>query len=210
MSHDGKFLMIFINNGLKQNQIKLVDLMDDENRHFNESLKTEPLINNWVGLFDYVHNIGRKFYFKTNAKAPFGHVVELDATDPIIDNVEDVWKVVIPESKCSFLQSAVCSGGKLATIYLENAHEKFRIFDFNSNHLKDVNPPDIGTIVGMSAKYNSNELFYSFNSFTDPKTLCRIDLKTFKQKVVANTPLKHISNVKYKTDQVWIPSKDGT
>lgn len=114
-----------------------------------------------------------------------GHIVELDAKDPIIDDAKDVWKVVIPECKESSLQSAICSSGKLAMWYLVNASEQMKVYDFDSNHLRDIALPDLGTVTEVAAEHDKDEMFYAFNSFTDPRSVYRLDMKTYKTETIA-------------------------
>ena len=42
----------------------------------------EPLVGEWLGGFDYVHNIGKVFYFKTNYKADKSRLVAIDLDNP--------------------------------------------------------------------------------------------------------------------------------
>ena len=43
--------------------MKLVDLQEGTNKDLNTSLRTEPLINEWIGDFQYIDNKDRKFRF---------------------------------------------------------------------------------------------------------------------------------------------------
>lgn len=49
--------------------------------------------------------------------------------------------------------------------------------------------PGIGTVIGTSGKYNHNEFFYKYTSFTDPGSSYRVDLNTFELETVAITKL---------------------
>jgi hypothetical protein len=44
----------------------------------DQELKFTPVIVDWIGEFDYIHNDGRKIYFKTNFKAPRTKIIALD------------------------------------------------------------------------------------------------------------------------------------
>lgn len=125
MSNDGRYLLIGIDRESCDNQTyKLVDLHDEANKYLNTSLETEPLIKDWVGSFEYIHNEGKKFYFLTNAEAPRGQIVEIDASEPTIERIQDVWKVIMPQSDKYVLQQVVPMKGKFGAFFFHNAREK--------------------------------------------------------------------------------------
>lgn len=72
--------------------------------------------------------------------------------------------------------------------------------------------PDIGSLGGISSKWNSDELFYSFTSFTDPGSSYRVNMTTFETKMVHKTIVSASipDSSQFVTDQVWYESKDGT
>lgn len=72
--------------------------------------------------------------------------------------------------------------------------------------------PDIGSLSGISSKWNSDELFYSFTSFTDPGSSYRVNMTTFETKMVHKTIVSASipDSSQFITDQVWYDSKDGT
>lgn len=111
------------------------------------------------------------------------------------------------------LDAARCCNDKIVTAYIENASEKLRVYDFSipSNLIKEIEFPDIGSIMGWTGKHDSNELFYKFSSFADPGTNLRVNLDTFEQETILMTKLAGgVDTSEFITDQVWYESKDGT
>jgi prolyl oligopeptidase len=74
---------------------------------------------------------------------------------------------------------------------LQDASDRIKVFDLSvpSKHIKDLELPGIGTVIGTSGKYNQSEFFYKFTSFTDPGSSYRVDLSTFELETVAVTKL---------------------
>lgn len=67
----------------------------------------------------------------------------------------------------------MCSNGLILNTYLENAHERVEVYRINepkekAEYLRDIELPDMGSVSDISARHDSDELFYSFSSFTDP------------------------------------------
>ena len=116
----------------------------------------------------------------------------MDIEKPGIEN----WQEVIPESKENkVLKNCACSNGKIVALYMENACDKLRIFDFEkpSNQLNEIELPDLGTVATINCKHDSDELFYLFTSFTDPGSNYRVDMNNFTVETVSKTKLSESS-----------------
>jgi prolyl oligopeptidase len=79
----------------------------------------EPLIGDWLGGFDYVHNVGKTFYFKTNYKADKSRLVAINLDSPQEEN----WKEIIPEHNNNVLQGADCCNNLIVASYLQDASD---------------------------------------------------------------------------------------
>lgn len=105
VTHDGRYLMITSSKDTSpRNLLQLVDLEAEGIKEyllepFNKDkacpIEPIPLVDDWIGGFDYIHNKGTLFYFKTNHNAPFSKVIEMDINKPQVDN----WREVIPEMR---------------------------------------------------------------------------------------------------------------
>jgi len=163
----------------------------DANKELNGIVTPTVLVNEWIAEFNYLQNHGTEFFFKTNLDAPKSKVIKIDFANPDRSN----WADVIEENPKSVLEAAQCCNDKIVAAFVENASEKMRVFDFNtpSNVLKEIEFPDIGTIVGWSGKFDSNELFYKFSSFSDPGSIYRVNLDTFENELIYTTKLSATS-----------------
>jgi prolyl oligopeptidase len=94
VSHDGNYLIITINEG-NDGKILLhyADLTTQNNKGLNQKLNVKPIVSEWIASYDYIHNIGKTFYFQTNYKSPLNKVVKFDIEKPSLEK----WVDVIPE-----------------------------------------------------------------------------------------------------------------
>lgn len=205
---------LFISVRRDCNDINLVyhaDLTKPENASLDKEIVVTPIINEWIGGFDDIHNEGSRVYFKTNFEAPRSKVIAIDLNSPAREN----WQEVLPEHANNVLQFAMCVNGQLAAAYLQDASDRLNVYDFSSpaKLLHEVKLPDIGTVVGISGKHDDTELLYKFSSFTDPGSAYRIDMANgFATERLSVTKLAEGAPdvTEFVTDQVKFKSKDGT
>ena len=203
VSNDGEHLFLGVRRDC--NDINLVYHADLKNENLDKEVSFTPVISEWLGGYEAIHNEGRKVYFKTNYKAPKSKVISYD-----LDNKEET--EILAEHEKNVLQFALCINGQLVASYLEDASDKVKVYDFTGKHLHDVSLPDIGTIISISGKHDDTELIYKFTSFTDPGSSYRIDMTNFEQERLHVTQLAAGSPdpSEFATDQVKYKSKDGT
>ena len=151
-----------------------------------------------------------KLYITTNEDAPRYRVFVADATKPKREN----WKEIIPESD-AVLQGASVTSGKLLAQYEHNATSELKLFALNGKKLADISLPAIGSVFGASGRYDRNEIFFGFQSFTVPPSIYRadltkVDLTDLKSVLWAKVDAPSIDPPAYDVQQVWYTSKDGT
>jgi prolyl oligopeptidase len=76
------------------------------------------------------------------------------------------------------LQGASVTGGKLLVQYEHNATSELKLFSLDGKKLADIPLPAIGTVFSASGRYDRNEIFFGFQSFTVPPSIYRVDLTT--------------------------------
>lgn len=111
----------------------------------------------------------------------------------------------------------MCANGLFVAGFLQNAQQKVEVFTLNTDthkvdYKRDIELPEIGSVRGLSSKWDSDELFYSFNSFTDPGSSYRVNMTTFETRLIQKTRVSDSlpDSSQFVTDQVWYKSKDGT
>ncbi len=196
LSEDGRWLLITVFQGWTKSELYLQDLAS----------KTPPVEITTGKEFLYAADFLKgKLYITTNEDAPHYRVFVADATNPKREN----WKELIPQSD-AVLQGASVTGGKLFAQYEHNASSELKIFDLDGKKLADIPLPTIGTVFATGGKWDSNELFFGFQSYTVPPSIYRYDLGSNKTSLWAKVDAPSIDPSAFEVQQVWYNSKDGT
>jgi len=207
LSNDGRWLLITVEQGWTKSELYLMNLKGG----------TPPTRLSTGKDFLYAAEIyNGKIYITTNEDAPRYHVFVTDA-----GNYErESWKEIIPQSD-AVLQSASVYGGKLFVQYEQNASSQLKIFDLDGKKLSDIDLPAIGSVFGTGGRWNHDDAFFGFQSFTVPPTIYRVALKPVADE---KTETEHyasptlwtkvdapsIDPSAYEVAQEWFKSKDGT
>ncbi len=196
LDNDGRLLLITVEQGWTKTELFLMDL--------KKGTPPERITTGKNFLYGGSIYNGR-LYIVTNEDAPRYRVFVAEA-----GNYErDDWKEIIPQSD-AVLQGASVWGGKLFAQYEQNASSQLKIFDLNGDHLSDLMLPSIGTVFQSDGKWDRDEIFYGFMSFTVPPTVYRYDLKTKATTLWAKVDAPAIDPAAYEVNQEWFHSKDGT
>jgi len=92
---------------------------------------------------------------------------------------------------------------------LKDAHSELRVYA-ETGQLEQVIPlPGLGTVWLAEADSERSEIFYSFESFYEPRLVERFDVKR-KQGQVFRQPVLKFEPAAYETRQVFFTSRDGT
>lgn len=196
LSEDDRWLLIDVGEGWTKSEMYLQDLQS----------KNPPLeITTGKDFLYGVDFFEGKLYITTNEDAPHYRVFVADAVNPKREN----WKEIIPQSD-AVLQNASVTGGKLLAQYEHNATSELKLFGLDGKKLTDVPLPAIGNVFSASGRYDRNEIFYGFQSFTVPPSIYRVDLTDVKSALWAKVDAPSIDGSAYEVQQVWYTSKDGT
>jgi prolyl oligopeptidase len=196
LDNDGRLLLITVEQGWTKSEMFLIDL----------KARTPPTRITTGKNFLYSGSVyNGRVYITTNEDAPRYRVFVTEA-----GNYErDDWKELIPQTG-SVLQGAAVWGDKLFTQYEQNATSQLKIFNLDGTMLKDLTLPALGTVFGSDGKWDRDEIFYGFLSFTVPPTVYRYDLKSGTTSQWAKVDAPSIDPSAYEVNQEWYHSKDGT
>ncbi|MGA8375670.1 MAG: prolyl oligopeptidase family serine peptidase [Candidatus Sulfotelmatobacter sp.] len=196
LGNDGRLLLITVQQGWTKTELFLMDLKK----------RTPPTRVTTGKNFIYSGSVyNGRLYIVTNEDAPRYRVFVAEAGDYERDN----WEEIIPQTD-AVLQGAAVWGGKLFTQYEQNASSQLKIFDLDGTKLHDLMLPALGTVFGSDGKWNRDEIFYGFLSFTVPPTVYRYDLKSGATSLWAKVDAPSIDPAAYEVNQEWFHSKDGT
>jgi len=196
LSEDGRWLLINEEHGWTKTELFLQDL----------TTRNPPVeITRGKDFLYGADFFAGKLYITTNEDAPRYRVLVADATHAQREN----WKELIPQTD-AVLQGASVTGGKLLAQYEHNATSELKLFGLDGNKLADIPLPAIGNVFSSSGRYDRNEIFFGFQSFTVPPSVYRVVLTDVKGALWAKVEAPSIDSSAYDVQQVWYPSKDGT
>jgi prolyl oligopeptidase len=196
LSDDGRWLLITEEHGWTKAELFLQDLTSNN-----------PPVEITTGK-DFLYGadfLAGKLYITTNEGAPRYRVLVADATHAQRAN----WKELIPQTD-SVLQGVSVTGGKLLAQYEHNATSELKLFELDGKKLADISLPAIGNVFDFSGRYDRNEIFFGFQSFTVPPSVYRVNLTDVKSALWAKVDAPSIDSSAYDVQQVWYKSKDGT
>jgi len=209
LSNDNRWLLIHISQGWTKSELFL---MDTQGKNPPSRLTTGKDFNYGAEVYD------GKVYIITNEDAPRYHAFVTDAGN--FDR--QAWKEIIPQTD-AVLQGASVYGGKLCAQYEQNATSQLKLFDLDGKKISDISLPAIGTVFGTGGKWNHDEVFFGFHSFTVPPSVYLLDLKptpvktpgleanaAFMSALWSKVDAPSIDPSAYEVAQEWYKSKDGT
>ncbi|HEY3974937.1 MAG TPA: prolyl oligopeptidase family serine peptidase [Candidatus Sulfotelmatobacter sp.] len=211
LSNDGKWLLINVSEGWTKSELYLMDLKKG----------TPPTRITTGKNFLYGADVyDGKLYITTNEDAPRYRVFVADAGD----YEREHWKEIIPQSD-AVLQGAGVYGGKLFAQYEQNATSQLKLFDLDGKKISDIALPAIGTVFGTTGRWDRDEAFFGFTSFTVPPSIYRVELAPIHIETKPAEPSASAVGMTllwtkvdapsirpdgYSVKQEWFNSKDGT
>ncbi|MDF3052421.1 MAG: Prolyl oligopeptidase, partial [Geminicoccaceae bacterium] len=196
LSPDGRWLLVSVARTFDETDVYLKDLAADTGM--------VAVARDLQATFDGEIAHGRLF-LRTNLDAP---TYRLYIVDP--QRVErDAWREIVPPRSDAVLDGVTVAGGRLALSYLERASSRLRLVDLDGVPVEEVTLPTLGSLFGLEAEWDGDEVFYGFSSYTLPPSVYRIDLST------GNTSLwkrveADVDPGRFEVRQVTYRSKDGT
>jgi len=196
LSNDGRWLLINVSQGWTKSELYLMDLKSD---------KAAIRLTTGKNFLYSADVYEGKVYITTNEDAPRYRVFVTEAGN--FDR--EAWKEIVPQSD-AVLQGAAIFGGRLVAQYEQNATSQLKVFDLEGKKLSDLALPGMGTVYGSGGRWNRDEVFYGFQSFTFAPSIYRYDLKDGSTSLWTKVEAPAIDPTSYEVAQEWFASKDGT
>ncbi|MGB8763064.1 MAG: prolyl oligopeptidase family serine peptidase [Candidatus Sulfotelmatobacter sp.] len=196
LDNDGSLLLITVSQGWTKTELFLMDLRKG----------TPPTRITTGKNFLYSGTLyNGRVYIVTNEDAPRFRVFMAEAGNYDRDD----WQEIIPQAG-GVLKDAELWGGKIFAQYEQNATSQLKIFDLGGVLLSSLALPVIGGVFASQGKWDRDEVFYGFESFTIPPSIYRYDLKSGTTTLWAKVDAPAIDPAAYEVQQEWYHSKDGT
>ncbi|TDR43130.1 prolyl oligopeptidase [Tahibacter aquaticus] len=197
---DGRYLVVSVSRGTEQKNLVLYRDLKAKGK----AAEFKELIGQWKAEYDFVGNVGSKFYFRTDDAAPRGRLIAIDVAKPAEKN----WKTIVEQSDDSLLKANM-AGGQLVLNYLHDASSRLRRFDMNGKAKGDIALPGLGTVPSIQSRAGDKLLHYTFTSYTTPTAVYSYDIGKNKGALL-HAPTTAFDANQYETRQVFYTSKDGT
>ena len=193
---DDRWLLITVFEGWAKSELYLQDL----------KAGTGPVEVTSGKEFLYSGEIFKgKLYITTNEDAARFCVFAVDASDARREN----WKEIIPQND-AVLKGVGVYGGRLFAQYERNASSQLKLFELEGKPIADISLPTLGTVAASGGRWDRNEVFFDFSSFTVPPSVYRVDLGSRESKLWDKVAAPGIDPAAYEVKQLWYSSKDGT
>ncbi|HJT75658.1 MAG TPA: prolyl oligopeptidase family serine peptidase, partial [Gemmataceae bacterium] len=196
LSPDGRWLVVTEEQGWAKSEVFYRDRHDAAGGF-------RPLVEKVPALFDVVVRNDR-FYVHTNDGAPRYRLFRVDPTKPARRD----WVEIIPQCD-DVLDGVAAVGDTLVAQYMHRAASRLELLDREGKPLREVKLPTLGSVAGLGAEWDGDEVLFGFQSFTVPPSIYRLDLKT-RQSELWQQVKADIDFTAYEVEQVRYPSKDGT
>ncbi|MBE0641487.1 MAG: S9 family peptidase, partial [Bacteroidales bacterium] len=163
----------------------------------------QPIVTSFDNINGVVDNIGDKLLVNTNVGAPRNRIVLVDPASPD----PAAWTDIIPEKE-EVLEGVSVYGGRIVANYMKDATSRVYIHSLDGTLERELVLPGLGSLGSLSGQKASDELFYSFTSFTFPSAIYRYDLATGEGSLFKEAGIDFDEEA-YETRQVFYTSKDG-
>ena len=196
LDNDGRMLLIKVSQGWTKSELFLMDLKKG----------TPPTRITTGKNFLYSASVyNGRVYILTNEDAPRYRMFVTEAG--VYDR--DDWKEIIPQTG-GVLKDASVYGGKIFAQYEQNAASQLKVFSVDGTLAGNIELPALGTVFGSGGKFDHDEIFYGFESFTVAPSIYRYSLESRSVSLWAKVDAPSIDPAAYEVEQEWYHSKDGT
>lgn len=195
LSNDGRYLLIQMSEGSdRRTEILVKDLSSGAMMYIAKGVH-----NAYSGEI-----VDGTFYCLTDEGAPKGCVYAISMREP----QRDKWKLIIPEG-VDTIESASIVNRKIMLQVMHDACSAVRFYGLDGTFGAEMPLPPMGTVTGIFGKWDSDEIFAGYTSFTRPSSVYRYDFSK-NSLALFFEPKVPFDARSLETEQVWYPSKDGT
>jgi prolyl oligopeptidase len=199
LSPDGRWLVVTVEQGWAKSEVFFKDLSKPDGKFM-------PLVEKVNAVFDVVARNDR-FYVRTNDGAPRYRLFGVDPKKPERKD----WVELIREGE-DVLDGFTVVLGTIAALYMHRAVSRLELVESDGRKVvvQEIKLPTLGTLAGLGAEWDGQEILYGFQSFTVPPSVYRYDFQTKKVTLWRKLEAEGIRPSEYVVEQVQYPSRDGT
>ncbi|MEX1254261.1 MAG: prolyl oligopeptidase family serine peptidase [Dehalococcoidia bacterium] len=197
LSPDGRWLSVFAHHGWARNEVHVCDLRADQPSF-------QPVVAGIDALFSG-RALNDTLYLETNWQAPRGRVIAVNLAHP----ERERWRELVSERSDVILQGMAIAGERLVLHEVKDVVSHVGVYTLAGEPLPSPELPPLGSVVAINGRWDSDELFIGYQSYTVPSTVLRYDLAAGELSTWAAIDAP-IDMARFEVRQVTCPSKDGT
>jgi prolyl oligopeptidase len=202
LSPDGRWLVITVSQGWSKSEVYLFDRR-------SPATATTPITvaAGEEAEFEVAEILDDRLYLLTTSGAPRRQLYAVELAHP----ERARWHLVIPEG-ADILDGVAYFGGRLAATYVHDAASRLRLFSAAGEPRGELPLPALGTVGGLGAARDADELFYAFTSFLTPTAVFRHhgDAAGAAPDAVWRRLASPIDPAAFEVERVQFTSRDGT
>lgn len=197
VSDDGRWLIVHVWHGTDpRNRVALADATTGEDVRY--------LLDDGDASYEFVGNDADVLYFLTDADAPRGRVVAIEAHRPHRTH----WREIIPQSHDT-LEQVRLVGGRFVAVTLHHGAHRVALHSHEARTRVELPLPRAATVGAVTGRQDDVQVHFTVTTFTDPVAVWRHDL------AAATTTAPRAAGddrgqARHVTEQVFVTSGDGT
>ncbi|MCH8545411.1 MAG: prolyl oligopeptidase family serine peptidase [Cryomorphaceae bacterium] len=196
IAENGRYLTMTAANSTSGNELYIKDLSSDKNPFVR-------IVDNMDNNHSVVHVDIDTLYILTNLDAPNRRLVRVEAKNASPEN----WEDFISETE---MPLNVNSGaGKLFASYLKDATSQIIQYDLRKGKEWEVDLPTVGTAGGFSARWDDEQIYYTFTNYVYPSTIFKYDVNSGESILYRKSDVLFDPEA-FESKQIFYTSKDGT
>ncbi len=198
VTDEGRVLVVSVWRGTDPtNRVYVADLANGV-----DAARVRPLLDSADARYEVIGGIDGTLYLLTDRDAPRSRVVAIDIAG------DGGLREVIAEGSDA-VETVRLVGGRLAVVSLHDAHHRLAIYETDGRHVADVSLPGIGSIAELAGERTDEDLFLTFMTLAAPPSVLAVSMADGSVRTVGETALAWNPR-DYVTEQVFVPSDDGT
>jgi len=195
VSENGKHLLFSVSHGWASGEIYA--------QRLDSQSAIQPIVRG-VDAHVFAAFAGDRLVAQTDWTAPTGRIVEIDPSYPAPAN----WRDIVPAG-ADAIEAFALVGGRIVVQRLHNVASRLDVFTLDGKHEGTITLPGLGTVAALSGRWDRDELFFDFESYTTPLSTLRASVTSRTVEPFWTSAVPFQSD-RYETRQVWLSSKDGT
>lgn len=205
VTQDGQYLVVHVWQGT-----------DTRNRVYYRPLDGDGdlirLLDEGDARYEFVGNVGSRFYFLTDRDAPRGRIIAVDVEQAEAGDAAALAEEIVPEGEAAskaVIDAARLYSGRLVVVTMEHAAHAITMYDLAGERLGAVPLPAPGSVVELSGRQALPVFYINFQSFLYPPAIFSYDTSREELSPLYR-PAVDVDPDEYETKQIFYESADGT